>query len=73
MEFITVTSSDGHVEILGKWWEILVVAEIGYAPKRCSDIGCSGSEVDDFIWGEAVKSRGKHFPSSVEIEISWKS
>ena len=39
MEFMTVTSSDSQVEILGKWWEILVVAEIGYAPKGCSDMG----------------------------------
>ena len=39
MEFMTVTSSDSQVEILGKWWEILVVAKIGYAPKGCSDMG----------------------------------
>ena len=57
MEFMTVTSSDSQVEILGKWWEILVVAKIGYAPKGCSDMGgCSGSEVDDLIWGEALQS-----------------
>ena len=35
MEFMTVTSSDSHVEILGNG----VVAEIGYAPKGCSDMG----------------------------------